>query len=121
MLGDGANVIGARPTGWWRDRAGAARRFADAVRESVRDGRIESPVVLVFEGQARAGVDEADGDPDGVQVVHASGEGDDTIIALARDHGGAVVVTADRALAERVRALGAEVRGPRWFLDQLER
>ncbi|HEU5306402.1 MAG TPA: hypothetical protein VFW97_03685 [Acidimicrobiia bacterium] len=45
MLVDAANVIGSRPTGWWRDRAGAARRFADAVRECVRDGRIESPVV----------------------------------------------------------------------------
>ena len=25
---DGANVVGSRPDGWWRDRPGAARRLA---------------------------------------------------------------------------------------------
>jgi hypothetical protein len=119
MVVDAANVIGSRPTGWWRDRAGAARRFVDAVREGARDGRVEAPVVLVLEGQARAGADE--GDADGVEVAHARGEGDDTIVDVAAAHHGAVVVTADRALAERVRAVAADVRGPRWFLDQLER
>jgi hypothetical protein len=29
------------------------------------------------------------------------------------------VVTADRDLADRVRATGAEVVGPRWLLDRL--
>jgi len=117
LLVDAANVIGSRPTGWWRDRPGAARRFAEEVRGCVRDGRLESPVVLVVEGRARAGVEE--GDVDGVRVVHATGEGDDAIVAIAADHRGAVVVTADRALAQRVRAVGGEVRGPRWLLDRL--
>jgi uncharacterized protein YaiI (UPF0178 family) len=119
LLVDAANVIGARPTGWWRDRAGAARQFTDDVRARVRAGNVESPVVLVFEGQARAGVEE--GDVDGVQVVHASGEGDDTIVLIAERAEDVVVVTADRALAERVRAAGADVRGPRWLLERLER
>src|SRR5687767_13244076 len=114
---DAANVIGSRPDGWWRDRPGAARRLAQQVRQGVGAGRLDPPVVLVFEGQARAGVDE--GDADGVQVVHAPGEGDDTIAALAADHPGAVVVTADRELAERVRAVGGDTLGPRWLLDQL--
>lgn len=118
ILVDAANVIGSRPTGWWRDRAGAARRFTDEVRGCVRDGRLSSPVVLVFEGRARAGVGESDAD--GVRTVHAAGEGDDTLVALAGDHHGATVVTADRALAERVRAVGADVCGPRWLLDQLD-
>jgi len=30
-----------------------------------------------------------------------------------------VVVTADRELVERVRSIGADVRGPRWMLDRL--
>jgi hypothetical protein len=117
LLVDAANVIGSRPTGWWRDRPGAARRFTESVRASVREGRLEPPVVLVLEGRAQAGVDE--GDLDGVEVVHAIGEGDDTIASIARVRPGTVVVTADRALAERVRAVGAEVRGPRWLLDRL--
>ena len=74
-------------------------------------------MTLVLEGRARAGVDESD--VDGVVVVHARGEGDDTIAAIAAAHRGALVVTADRRLADRVRATDAEVVGPRWLLDQL--
>jgi hypothetical protein len=29
LVVDGANVVGSRPDGWWRDRAGAARRLRD--------------------------------------------------------------------------------------------
>jgi hypothetical protein len=119
LVVDAANVIGSRPTGWWRDRPGAARRLAEQARKSVREGRLEPPVVLVFEGQAREGVDE--GNADGVEVVHATGEGDDTIVSIAEDHRGVVVVTADRELVERVRAVDGDVRGPRWLLDQLGR
>ena len=122
---DAANVIGSRPTGWWRDRPGAARRFTEQVRAAVVSGRVGAPVTVVLEGQARAGVEE--GEADGVDVVHAPGEGDDTIAALAEAHqdaagapGTVVVVTADRGLAGRVRATGADVVGPSWLLDRLE-
>lgn len=74
-------------------------------------------MILVFEGQARRGADE--GNADGVEVVHATGEGDDTIVSIAEAHRGVVVVTADRKLAERVRAVDGDVRGPGWLLDQL--
>ena len=114
---DAANVIGSRPTGWWRDRPGAARRFTERVRATVVAGRLDPPVTLVLEGQSRSGADESD--VDGVAIVHARGEGDDTIVAVAKTHRGAVVVTADRALAERVRAANGTVVGPSWLLDQL--
>ena len=117
LVVDAANVIGSRPTGWWRDRPGAARRFAEQVRATVRQGRLEPQVVLVFEGQARKGAAECDAD--GVEIVHAPGEGDDAIVSIAESHPSVVVVTADRKLVERLRALGADVHGPRWFLDQL--
>ena len=81
------------------------------------EGRLDPPVTVVLEGQARAGVDEAIAD--GVEIVHAPGEADDTIAALAQNHREVVVVTADRKLAERVRAANAEVVGPTWLLDQL--
>lgn len=35
---DAANVIGARPDGWWRDRRGAARRLLEHVEEVARTG-----------------------------------------------------------------------------------
>jgi hypothetical protein len=114
---DAANVIGSRPTGWWRDRPGAARRFTERVRATVNAGLLDPPVNVVLEGRARAGVDEAV--VDGVEVVHASGDGDDTIVAIAEAHRDVLVVTADRELAERCRAANAEVVGPRWLLDQL--
>jgi hypothetical protein len=114
---DAANVIGSRPTGWWRDRPGAARAFTERVRATVAAGRLDPPVTIVLEGRARAGASEAI--LDGVEVVHAPGEGDDTIAAIAKANRPAVVVTADRGLAERVRAVDGRVQGPSWLLDQL--
>jgi rRNA-processing protein FCF1 len=76
------------------------------------------PVVLLFEGHARRGAEEST--IDGVEVVHASGEGDDAIVSMARAHPGVVVVTADRELVARVRAVAGDVRRPGWLLDQLE-
>ncbi|MGA7757210.1 MAG: hypothetical protein WCA57_05145 [Ilumatobacteraceae bacterium] len=114
---DAANVIGSRPTGWWRDRPGAARRFTEQVRATVTAGGIDPPVTVVLEGQSRRGADESD--LDGVTVVHAPDEGDDTIAAIAASHRGAVVVTADRGLSDRVRAAGGTVVGPSWLLDRL--
>ena len=73
-------------------------------------------MTLVLEGQARTGADESD--VDGVAVAHAPGEGDDTIAAIAETHREVVVVTADRELAERVRAANGKVV-PSWLLDQL--
>ncbi len=114
---DAANVIGSHPTGWWRDRPGATRAFTERVRATVAAGRLDPPVTIVLEGRARAGADAAD--IDGVEVVHALGEGDDTIASIAEANRDVVVVTADRELADRVRVANAEVVGPSWLLGQL--
>jgi rRNA-processing protein FCF1 len=79
---------------------------------------LDAPVAVVLEGQARRGVDEAT--VDGVEIVHASGEGDDTIVAIAEAGSGVVVITADRELRERVRAVDVDTLGPRWLLERLE-
>ena len=110
LLVDAANVVGSRPDGWWRDRAGAAARLVD------RLARLEGPVVVVLEGTARAGAEE--GERDGVAVRHASGEGDDLLAELCAP--GVVLVTADRALRERAHKCGAHVEGPGWLLDQID-
>lgn len=115
---DAANVIGSRPDGWWRDRAGAAARFVARVRRAVDEGRIEPPVTVVVEGRSRAGA--AEGVEDGVEVVHAPAEGDDTIVLVVGRSDGPTVVTADRELSSRARDAGAvEVVGPTWLLDRL--
>ena len=73
---DGANVVGSRPDGWWKDRAGAAARLHARL---VEHPGLAPQVVLVLEGRARGGV--AEGVTGAVEVVHAGGEGDDTIVA----------------------------------------
>lgn len=118
LLIDAANVIGSRPTGWWRDRPAAARDLVTRVRQAVAEGTLAGPVVLVLEGQAKNGVEE--GAADGVEVVHAPGHGDDTIASLAAQRDPPVVlVSADSGLAERARRTGAEVVGPTWLLNKL--
>ena len=105
-------MVGSRPDGWWRDRAGAARRLHERLSAAEL-----GPVVLVVEGAARAGVPEAEGD--NVRVVHARGSGDDTIVDIVRALTDVVtVVTSDRELRRRVEALGACAVGPSWLLDR---
>jgi 8-oxo-dGTP diphosphatase len=76
---DAANVMGSRPDGWWRDRAGAARRLRDQLAVLAADGvpalpeEMRAPplerwfpeFVLVVEGAARS-----------VAATHAAGSGD---------------------------------------------
>ncbi|MFI6362477.1 hypothetical protein ACIBG0_06970 [Nocardia sp. NPDC050630] len=115
---DAANVVGSRPDGWWRDRAGAARRLL--MRLSTLHHTPPADVVVVLEGAAKAA---ASDDFDGVRVVLADGSGDDAIVAVvaaASEQDGITVVTADRGLRERVEALGAESVGPRWLLDRID-
>jgi hypothetical protein len=140
LVVDAANVVGSRPDGWWRDRAGAARRLAGsivAVLVSRPDDLVElldgpAPssasaetagqepalqVHLVLEGAAGK-VDDLPTHPL-LDVVHAPADGDSAIVALveglAGESGRVLVVTADRELRERVRAAGAEVTGPGAF------
>jgi hypothetical protein len=119
LLIDAANVVGSRPDGWWRDRAGASLSLVDRVRAAVEAGRLAAPVVVVLEGDARRGAEE--GESGGVTVVHASGSGDDSLVALASEAGGAVMlVSADRGLRRRAEALGADVAGPGRLLALLD-
>jgi hypothetical protein len=117
---DAANVVGSRPTGWWRDRAGAARAFVGQIRAAVDSKRIVGPVTVVLEGKARDGVE--DGLADGVMVLHAGGSGDETLLdAVANTtEQGVTLVTADRELRRRAQALGADVVGPGWLLALLD-
>ena len=114
---DGANVVGSRPDGWWRDRPGAARRLAEGLETAQLpyDG-----VVLVLEGAARG---RPEGYKQGLRVKHAEGNGDDAVVAeVARQVAAGAevdVVTADRGLQSRVDAAGGKALGPGWLLDQL--
>jgi hypothetical protein len=125
LLVDMANVVGSRPDGWWRDRAGANERLL--ARLAQLPGRsVSGPdgeplqvgaVVAVVEGQARDVTA-----PDGVLVVRAPGSGDDALAeraaAMAVDQA-VLVVTADRGLRARLPD-AVVVAGPGWLLAQLD-
>jgi predicted RNA-binding protein with PIN domain len=119
LIVDGANVVGSRPDGWWKDRAGAARRLHERLLTADMPG---DEVVLVLEGAAKGGVKA--GRDAHVRTVHAPKDGDAAILAEARRAAAAghrvQVVTADRALAANVGGAGAQVLGPSWLLDQLD-
>ena len=116
LVVDGANVVGSVPDGWWKDRAGAARRLHE--RLLVADTSYDE-IVLVLEGQAKGGV--RAGRDGHVRVVHAARDGDSEIRRQASEALAAGcrvgVVTADRALAANVST--ALVHSPGWLLDQV--
>src|SRR4051794_21578043 len=113
-LVDGMNVIGSRPTGWWRDRDGAKREFASELSALVEGG---DAVTIVFDGREPKEPIEVDG----VEVRYAPGgpnSADDRIVEIVRsdaERGSLTVVTSDSELERRVSELGAEVIGAGQF------
>jgi hypothetical protein len=118
---DVANVMGSRPDGWWKDRAGAAARLlapmpalvGRAVVGPEGESLALERIVAVVEGQAKAIAA-----PEGIEVVHAPADGDSAIAATALESDAAgervLVVTADRGLRARLPD-GALVAGPGWL------
>lgn len=119
LVVDAANVVGSRPDGWWKDRAGAARRLHEALL--VGDTPYDE-IVLVLEGAAKGGVPA--GRDGHVRVVHAPRDGDSEIVGQARAGAAAgrrvTVVTADRFLRARAEGVGAQVVGPAWLWDRID-
>ena len=134
LIVDAANVVGSRPDGWWRDRAGATARLLaqlETVAErGVPAGLLDLPghwwwpqLVLVTEGQARS-VPAFEGGR--VQVVAAERDGDGQIVTEATQRAAGPgtqavsVITADRELGRRVETIGARRIRPQALLDQLK-
>ena len=131
LVVDAANVVGARPDGWWRDRAGAARRLLAGLGrlpgETVEgpDGAlvVVAAVGVVLEGRARQALPPDAAPPPGVRVLTAHGSGDDALVDLVEevapvlDDEEVVLVTADRGLRARVVVRSW---GPGWLRALLD-
>ncbi len=120
LVVDAMNVIGSRPDGWWRDRAGAIERLVGAVERYAEGG--EERVTVMLEHEPRRPLD-----PGRVEVAWARSGGanaaDREILTrlpawLAEDE--ITVVTSDRDLAAKARAAGAEVTPSRPFRAELD-
>lgn len=123
LIVDGMNVIGSRPTGWWRDRDRAKREFIATLQDFVAASG--ASVTVVLDGRPLDGLPE--GDHDAVRVLYAPRRGrdaaDDRIVDLVEgdpEPETLVVVTSDAALRRRVQQLGASVVGSSTFLRRIE-
>jgi uncharacterized protein YaiI (UPF0178 family) len=118
-LVDGMNVIGSRPTGWWRDRPGAMRSLVEELeRLAARTG---DEVTVVLDGRPF----ELESDSVGVRFASRRGPdaADDDIAALVEQDDAPAelsVATSDAGLARRVRDLGASVVGTAEFRRLLD-
>lgn len=107
VLLDTANVLGSRPDGWWKDRAGSTTSLLESLAATV-PRTVELPggqygwltrIEAVLEGRAR----EAQVHDQRIAVIVADGSGDDTLAERAgRDSGLTALVTADRGLRDRL-------------------
>jgi predicted RNA-binding protein with PIN domain len=108
---DGMNLIGSRPDRWWNDPDRAVRRLIEELDRYA--AAADEEVTVVFDRQP---VDLAPGAYGKVRVAFASWRGRNAadheivrMLAEAEDPGSFRVVSSDRRLRERVRALGAGV------------
>ena len=122
-LVDGMNLIGSRPDRWWNDPDGAVRRLIGELDRFAATTREE--VTVVFD---RRPPDLQPGRHGTVGVAFASRRGRNAadheivdMVAGDADPAGAMVVTSDRRLAERVRDLGAGVEPSGRFRRRVDR
>jgi predicted RNA-binding protein with PIN domain len=119
-LVDGMNVIGTRPDGWWKDRHAAMVRLVDRLeRFSAANG---DDIAVVFERPPSPPIRSTV-----VEVGHAPrpqpDSADDEIVRRLEadpEPTRVRVVTSDRWLSDRVRAIGATVMPAELFRDQIE-
>ena len=118
---DGNNVMGSRPDGWWRDRAGATRRLvAEIIPLALGHGGVWT---IVFDGKEPPRMPPS---PECIIVVH-TGHGrrdgaDDRIVELVHERSDrpvSLVYTSDAKLRTRVKSLGTQVMGSGVLLGQI--
>ena len=116
---DAMNVIGSRPDGWWKDRDAAMARLVGELELWAEDHGDD--VTVVFERQPRPPIVS-----ELIEVAHArrsgADAGDDEIVRrlkAADDPEDLTVVTSDKRLAGRAKAIGASVESAGAFLKRL--
>ena len=119
MFVDGNNVMGSRADGWWRDRAGAARRIVAEIALLARSRK--GVLTIVFDGPGPRSTEPS---LECLTVIHAGHGGGDSaderiveLVGALPDRTVALVYTSDAALRARLHAMGAQVAGARALLN----
>ena len=121
LVVDAMNVIGSRPTGWWRDRRGAmAGLVEELARYAAADRRARSRWC------STRGRFDARGTAESTCASPGAGAdaADDAIVEMVAadaEPSSLVVATSDKRLAARVRMLGAETMSSGALLRELDR
>ncbi len=113
IIVDGANVVGSRPDGWWRDRAGAAVRLHDNLAKLAERGEQGIPAAELSGSEPTATSARGPGHDPGAETAGQAG---------AAGAAGLILVTvmlvlegaARRAvprIAERARAANGDAEG----------
>lgn len=97
IIVDGANVVGSRPDGWWRDRAGAAVRLHDSLAGLAARGTAGLPAGLLATGDIQ-------GDASGHEGAAVGGAGGE-----ATGLAGVVPVDVVLVLEGAAKAAGARI------------
>jgi predicted RNA-binding protein with PIN domain len=103
---DAMNVIGSRPTGWWRDRRGAMKGLVQELADYA--AATGEPVTVVLDSRPFPI------EVEGVDVRFAApgrDAADDAIVEMIAGHAEPsllTVATSDKGLVARVRDLGAD-------------
>jgi predicted RNA-binding protein with PIN domain len=121
LVVDAMNVIGSRPTGWWRDRDQAVRDLAARLHRYVQGSGTD--VTLVVDGHPIDQLPKSEAGRMRVRYAHSRSRdaADDAIVSMLEASDDAcVVVTADRDLRDRAVERGASVVGPRELLRRLD-
>jgi predicted RNA-binding protein with PIN domain len=121
LIVDGMNVIGSRPTGWWRDRQGAMSALTEKLaRHAASTG---DEVAVVFDSKPF----ELPAEAAAIDVRFAPARGPDAADHVIVDMVAAdprpetlEVATSDKRLAARVRANGGETVSSGALLRELE-
>ena len=121
VLVDGNNVMGARPDGWWRDRAEAEGRLVADIAPVARN--LGGAWTIIFDGPAPPRVASPH---DCLAVAHTGHRrrdgADDQIVELVTalaDPATALVHTSDGELRAPLHAFGAKPAGARALLHEI--
>jgi 8-oxo-dGTP diphosphatase len=107
---DVANVMGSRPDGWWRDRAGAAVRLYSELAALAASGRVTLPGDTSPEDGVPVDAALEDGAPEDTAPEDAAGPPDFVMVL----EGGARAAASRIWAAEAARGPQGAAAGPDW-------